>query len=149
MWSKAAVGFVAAAILAAPAGARDGGAVKVKVEVELRGVLSVGESKITLLVQESDFDPALLADVPKERTWVLDLGDAKELRKKAKELDGKEVVVKGGAVLLGVNTQTFRYKGAVPAVYPPIKPPDLIGSRSVPNLERRVEVKDLTEAPKE
>jgi len=160
MRSKATAFVVAVVLLAGRAVAQDGGAdkvkssdsyVKVKVDVELRGVLSFAEKEVAVLVQEPEFNADLLTEVPKGRKWVLDLGEANELRKKAKELDGKTVVVKGGAVLLGVNTQTFKYKGAVPAIYrnPPITAPDLIGTRTELDLEHKVEVKSLTEAPKE
>ena len=122
---------------------------KVKVQVELRGILTVAKKEITVLVQEPDFDPALLTEVTKERKWVLDLGGAKGLWKKARSWNGKSVIVRGSATLLGVKTQTFRYKGAVPAIYPALKAPDLVGTRAVLDLERWVDVKELTKAGKD
>lgn len=122
--------------------------VKVRVDVELRGVLTFAQKEVTILVQEPEFKADILVHVPKERKWVLDLGETKELREKAKSLHGKTVIIKGSAVLLGVKTHTFQYKGAVPAIYinPPITPPDLIGTRSVLDLEHKAVVKSLMEA---
>jgi hypothetical protein len=157
MSSKVAVCLVAVIILTNRAFAQDSvpgkakspeSNVKVKVEVELRGVLSFAEKEVTLVVQESEFNPNILAEVPKERKWLVVLGEAEELQKKAKSLHGKTVIIKGSATLLGINTQTFKYKGSVPAIYvnPPLVPPDMIGTRTVLNLEHKVEVKSLTEA---
>jgi hypothetical protein len=155
---KTTVFLVALVLLTARAGATDGGPakgnppasfVKVKVEVELRGILTVANKGVTVLVHEPDFDPAVLTEVMKSRKWVLDLGAAKGLRKKARRWSGKAVIVRGSATLLGVKAQTFRYKGAVPAIYPALKAPDLVGTRAVLDLERRVEVKELTKAGKE
>ena len=158
MRSKTTVLLVALALLTARAGATDGAPakgnspksyIKIKVQVELRGILTVAKKEVTVLVQEPDFDPAVLTEVMKERKWVLDLGAAKGLWKKARSWKGKSVIVRGSATLLGVKTQTFRYKGAVPAIYPALKAPDLVGTRAVLDLERRVVVKELTKAGKE
>jgi hypothetical protein len=155
---KTTVFLVALVLLTARAGAKDGepakgnpaaSYVKVKVQVELRGILTVTKKEITVLVQEPDFNPAVLTEVTKARNWVLDLGAAKGLWKKARSWSGKAVIVRGSANLLGVKTQTFRYKGAVPAIYPAPKAPDLVGTRAVLDLERRVEVKELTKVAKE
>lgn len=158
MRSKATI-FLVAVILTGQAAAQEGGPgkantadsdIKVKVEVELRGVLSVGEEELTILVREPEFNADTLTEVPRQRKWLLDLSEAKELRKKAKALDGKTVTIKGSAVLLGVKTQTFKYKGSVPAVYrnPPLVAPDLVGTKSVLDLEHKVAVKGLTEVAK-
>jgi hypothetical protein len=150
--------FLVALVLLTPlAGALAGGPAKgnppasyekVKVQVELRGILTVAKKEVTVLVQQPDFDPALLTEVMKGRKWVLDLGAAKGLRKKARSWKGKSVIVRGSGTLLGVKTQTFQYKGAVPAIYPALKAPDLVGTRAVLDLERRVDVKELTKAGK-
>jgi hypothetical protein len=147
MWSKVCVFVALAVLVTAPAAGQDGkpvAGVKVKVEVELRGVLSFTEKDITIVVQESEFDPRLLAEVQKARTWTLDLGDAKDLRAKVKSLDKKTVVVTGSARLLGISTQTFHYKGGVPLTIAD-KAPDMVGTRSALDLEHRVQVKSLTE----
>jgi hypothetical protein len=154
MRSKAIVVLIAFVIVAARAGAENVGVkspasyVKVKLEVELRGVLSFANKEVTIRVQESEFDPGLLAEVQKERKWTLDLGRSKGLLDKAKGLDGKIVIVKGSATLLGINTQTLRYKGGVPLICAD-KAPDLTGTRAVLNLEHKVEVRSLTRAPKD
>ena len=67
-----------------PSGAS--GYVKIKVEVELRGVLSCTEKAVTV-------------SIDKENKWVLDFGNEKELRAKAKDLNGKTVLVEGSATL--------------------------------------------------
>ena len=66
----------------------DDGYVKVKVEVELRGVLSCTKEAAT---------------IDKQPKWVLDFGEDKEMRAKAKSLDGKTVLVKGSAILRGAR----------------------------------------------
>ena len=58
----------------------------VKVEVELCGVLTCTEEAATL-------------SIDKEHKWVLDFGEDKEMRAKAKGLDGKKVLVEGSAIL--------------------------------------------------
>ena len=62
------------------------GYVKIKVEVELRGVLSCTEEAVTI-------------STDKETKWVLEFGEDKEMRAKAKRLNGKIVVVEGIGVL--------------------------------------------------
>jgi tetratricopeptide (TPR) repeat protein len=126
-------------------------AVKVKVEVELRGVLSFTEKDVTILVKETEFNPAMLTEVQKDQKWSLELGGSNRLRKQAQRLHGKTVIVKGSAVLLGVKTQTFKYKGSIPAIYrnPPLVPQDMTGARTVLDLEHKVDVKGLTETAKD
>ena len=62
------------------------GYVKIKVEVELRGVLSCTEEAVTI-------------STDKKTKWVLEFGEDKEMRAKAKRLNGKIVVVEGIGVL--------------------------------------------------
>jgi hypothetical protein len=144
--------LVVAVILTPHLGARahaSGVSVKVKVDVEVCGTLTVTEKEVTISVEEAEDNPAHVSKGKKKRKWVLDLGTVKALREKAKGLHGKAVVVKGKAVLLGVTTQTFQYKGGIPAFYtnPPLKAPDLVGTRTTLDLERRVEVTSLAAAP--
>ena len=54
--------------------------------MELRGVLSCTEKAVTV-------------SIDKENKWVLDFGNEKELRAKAKDLNGKTVLVEGSATL--------------------------------------------------
>jgi hypothetical protein len=143
--------LVVAVILTPHLGARvnaSGGSVKVKLDVEVCGTLTFTEKEITIAVEEAEDNPAHVSKARKKQKWVLDLGTAEALRKKAKGLHGKAVIVKGKAVLLGVRSETFKYKGAIPAVYtnPPLKAPDLIGTRTTLDLEHRVEVTSLTTA---
>ena len=62
------------------------GYVKIKVEVELRGVLSCTEKAVTISTDG-------------KTEWVLEFGEDKEMRAKAKRLNGKIVVVEGIGVL--------------------------------------------------
>jgi hypothetical protein len=115
--------------------------VKVKVEVELRGVLTCTDEAVTIsIVTAEEFG----RDRFKEIKWVLDFGEEKEMRAKAKSLDGKTVLVKGSAILRGIRSETW--KGGF----------DLGGRRgggletkSVLDLEPRVAVKSLVAATKE
>jgi hypothetical protein len=105
--------------------------VKIRLEIELRGVLSVTEKTATLTNKETIWewvevpeyrDPTgYHAPTPAGRTlksrqvdkvWVLDL-DA-NLRKAAKTLHGKEAVVIGKCLVLGVETRAETSK--TPAV---------------------------------
>jgi hypothetical protein len=152
MWSKTSMYLVAALILVAHTGTRVNAfdsSVKVKLEVEVRGTLSFTEKEVTVSVEETEFSPANFTGVKTERKWVLDLDTAKGLRKKAKGLHGKAVVVKGKAVLLGARSETFKYKGAIPAIYmnPALKAPDMVGTKTTLDLEHKVEVTSLTAAP--
>ena len=60
--------------------------VKIKVEVELRGVLSCTEKAVTIATDG-------------KTEWVLEFGEDKEMRAKATKLNGKTVVVEGIGVL--------------------------------------------------
>jgi hypothetical protein len=151
VWSTATILLAPLVILTVPARANDGKTpdvklagsyVKVKVEVELRGVLSFTEEAITLAVAEPEFDEYLFEDVKTERRWVLDFGEEKELRAKAKGLKGKTVLIKGSATLLGVRTETFRRARS-------LKRPPPTTTRSVLELERKVSVKSLGAVTKE
>jgi hypothetical protein len=70
--------------------AKDNSYVKVRVEVEIRGVLICTEEAAPLLIVDGQLDV---------RKWVLDFGKDEEMRAKAKDLDGKAVLVKGSAIL--------------------------------------------------
>jgi hypothetical protein len=69
--------------------------VKVKVEVELRGVLTCTDKAAAISIVTRDDD----RDRFTEQKWLLDFGQDKELRAKAKGLDGKTVLVEGSAIL--------------------------------------------------
>jgi hypothetical protein len=77
------------------------GYVAVKVEVELRGVLTYEkEGEATIVVKELH-GHGLKTRNPwvEERSFVLDFGKDKEMDAKAKEFDGKTVLVEGSAFL--------------------------------------------------
>src|SRR5262249_6782681 len=61
--------------------------VKVKVDVELRGVLTCTKKAATISIGKKK----------DEWVWVLDFREDKEMRAKAKALDGKTVLVQGSA----------------------------------------------------
>jgi hypothetical protein len=97
--------------------------IKVKVEVELRGVLCCAGDAATISIDE-------------EHKWVLDFGADKEIRAKAKGLDGKTVLLKGNATLRGIrSTTSVPYAGAANAR-------DVV-VRSYLDLEPKVAVKSL------
>jgi hypothetical protein len=103
--------------------ADDDGYVKVKVEVELRGVLSCTKEAATI-------------SIDKQPKWVLDFGEDKEMRAQAKSLDGKTVLVKGSAILRGARLG--RSRGGL----------DLRGQQCFLDLEPKVAVKSLVAATK-
>src|SRR5262249_39187692 len=71
--------------------------VKVKVEVELRGVLTCTDEVVTLSIVTRKPETDRFTEVK----WVLDFGEEKEMRGKAKSLNGKTVQVTGSAILRG------------------------------------------------
>jgi hypothetical protein len=104
--------------------------VKVKVDVELRGVLSCTGEAVTVSTDAVD-------------RWVLDFGEDREMRATARSLDGKTVVVKGSAILRGIQSTTTRdlisgfFGGAG------------VTTDCVLDLEPKVAVKNLVAATKE
>jgi membrane protein involved in colicin uptake len=103
--------------------------VKVKVDVELRGVLSYTEEAVTIRIGEKD-------------KWVLDFGADKEMRAKAKGLDGKTVLVEGSAILRSIRTPKKR--GGE------LDPREMTrGEEAFLDLEPKVAVKSLVAATKE
>jgi hypothetical protein len=157
MWSKASLLVVV--IMAAQAAGQavqvevPKNNVKVKLEVELRGMLSFSDKEVTLKVEENEIEAKLhgFVTVVKSRTWIVELGDAKELREKAKNLDGKMVIVKGNATLLGIKTRSVTYKPGVPLnlANKERELPDLVATTAELDLEHKVDVKSLLAAPKE
>ncbi len=120
--------------------------VKVKVEVELRGVLTCTDEAATLSIVTDPFtevrrlhDFAEFKEV--EVKWLLDFGAEKESRAKAKALDGKTVLVTGSAILRGVKSETVKPEVA--------NREGRIVTRSVLDLEPKVVVKCLVAATKE
>jgi hypothetical protein len=110
--------------------------VKVKVEVELRGVLTCTDEAVTLSVVTREKD---VWDRFKEVKWVLDFGADKALRAKAKDLNGKTVLVEGRAPLQyqeqGLKIGSFRLRDSKTV--------------SVLDMEPKVAVKSLVAATKE
>jgi hypothetical protein len=121
--------------------------VRVKVEVELCGVLtSTDEAAILSIITHKSG-----TDQFEEVKWVLDFGEANEIRRKARSLDGKTVLVTGSAFLRGVKSETWqdyglRFRGRR---QPGPEDPFEIVTRSVLDLEPKVAVKSLVVASNE
>ena len=75
--------------------------------VELRGVLAFkkGNEAIVKVKTTQLGNFGLSKEV--EETWVLDLGTNEQLAKKARQFDGKPVVVTGTCRLRGLKTESF------------------------------------------
>src|SRR5262245_31268107 len=89
------------------AAAQEPPGVTLSLSVELRGTLTFADKQATVRVHESK--PGDLA-ARVEAVWTLDLTADKALLKEAKQLDGKQVIVTGTCRLLGVKTETRKYK---------------------------------------
>jgi hypothetical protein len=123
-------------------GVRDlSGYVKIKVEVELRGVLSCTEKAVTI-------------STDKNTKWVLEFGEDKEMRAKANRLNGKTVVVEGIGVL-EYQKRAVQRAGQKKLLDPKaslddaVKERDSIEPISVLDLGPKVRVKSLAAASKE
>lgn len=108
------------------------GYVKVKVDVELRGVLSCTDKAATISISKKEWKDKWV--------WELDFGKDKEMRAKAKDLNGKTVLVEGSAVLIGVDSVTKRDL---------LDPRGALRTDSNLDLESKVRVKSLVVATKE
>ncbi len=97
------------------------GTVKLRLEIEVQGVLKVTDKAVTLTHKETHYEYVKNTDPPRpgaldlvlqkrevDRVWQLDLDDNQ--KKAARELDGKEVVVTGKVLVLGITTQAQSYK---------------------------------------
>src|SRR5262245_31050914 len=106
--------------------------VKLRLEVEIRGVLAVTEKSITVTKKETISEWVKNTDRPRpgapdmvlqsrevDKVWVLELDENQ--RKMAKSLHEKEVVVTGKCLLLGIKNQANTSKAAT------------IGSRTIIN----------------
>jgi hypothetical protein len=126
-------GAVTTAARAQPSG------VTLTLSVELRGKLVQKDKQIAVHVLEAEpGDPAQKA----ESIWMLDLADDKELAKLAKQFDGKDVIVHGTCRLLGIKTQTRKYKAGA-LTQPENKLPLQVATSSSLDLERVVRVQSL------
>jgi hypothetical protein len=89
--------------------------VKLRLEVEIRGVLSVTEKSATITNKETIFEWVRSPGRPRpgvpdvvlerrevDKVWVLELDD--DLKKTAQTLHGKEVVVTGKCLVLGIRS---------------------------------------------
>jgi hypothetical protein len=96
--------------------------VKLRLEIEMRGVLSVTEKAVTITNKETiyEYTNTGLESRQVDKVWVLELGE--NLKKTAKTLHGKEVEVTGRCLLLGLKSQASTGKTAAS-----------IGSRTIPN----------------
>jgi hypothetical protein len=106
---------------------------KIKVEVELRGVLSYADNRVAI----------------REDEWVLDFGDNKEMDAKAKGLDGKTVLVIGSAIMHYETRETRVIRSQRLKLGNIGDPPREREFISVWDVERIVAVKSLVAATKE
>jgi hypothetical protein len=118
--------------------------VKVRVEVEVRGVLAASDKVVTVTARDrvynlfSDAEEITREGVP-ATVYTLDFVRAKDLRELAEALDGKEVIVTGMSELRTV-VQSTRPGGVTGAGSPgPIPAPTW-------SLQRTVEVTGLKSA---
>jgi hypothetical protein len=126
--------------------------VKVKVEVELRGVLTCTDEAVTVSIVSPEFG----TDRFNEVKWVLDFGEEKEVRAKARSLEGKTVSVTGSAILRGIKSETRKSYERIRNEGGLIRPStgratvqDLkLATKSVLDLEPKVAVKSFVAAPK-
>jgi hypothetical protein len=124
--------------------------VKIKVEVELQGVLACTDEAANIAINKKDEwvweapgfregDPSAGIPIGKKKekwVWVLDFGEDKEMRAKARALDGKAVLVEGSAILRGIQSDTERKF-------------EIWVTKSFLDLEPKVAVKRLVAATKE
>lgn len=132
------VGFVALllqkqSLMAQMAPFPQNNSVKLRLEIEIRGVLSVTEKSATVTNKETIFewvkpDPPqpgaadlVLRSREVDKVWVLELDEI--LKKTAKTLHGKEIVVTGKCLLIGVNSRADTSKT-----------PASIGTRTIPGF---------------
>jgi hypothetical protein len=98
-------------------------AVKLRLEIELQGVLKVTDKEVTLTHKETRFEyvknpvphapgspDLVLENREVDRVWVLQLDDNQ--KKAARDLHGKDVVVTGKVLVLGINAQAQSGKTA-------------------------------------
>ena len=119
--------------------------VKVRVEIEVRGVLAASDKTVTVAARDrvynlfSDAEELQREGVP-ATTYTLDFVRSKDLRELAKALDGKEVVVTGMSELRRVIDLPRRPGGTTGAGSP--------GPSPTPtwSLQRTVEVTGLKSA---
>jgi hypothetical protein len=79
--------------------------VKLRLEIEIRGVLSVTGKSVTITNKETiyEYTSSGLQSRQVDKVWVLELDE--NLKKMAKTLHGKEIEVTGKCLLLGVKSQ--------------------------------------------
>ena len=98
--------------------------VKVRVEIEIRGILQVTDKSATVTARYQIFnlfnDAEEITDPPRATVYTLDFARTKELRELAKVLSGKEVVVTGKSELRQVTQRISRGGGvgSTPHVLP-------------------------------
>jgi hypothetical protein len=92
-------------VLAQTAPAPTNSSVKLRLEIEIRGVLSVTEKSVTLTNKETiyEYTNTGLQSRQVDKVWVLELDE--NLKKTAKTLHGKEVEATGKCLLLGVKSE--------------------------------------------
>jgi hypothetical protein len=133
--------------LPATAGAQAGkpktpaGSIKIKVDVEIEGVLTLKGQEFSILVGKAEYAPPFFSGQEVEQRWVLDFTAAKELTPLARELVGKVVAVHGKCVLQGISTFSAPKPSPVPG---PGSPHVDFGTYALLNLEKKVTVQSLT-----
>jgi hypothetical protein len=99
--------------------------VKVRVEVEVRGILQDTDKGAAVTARDQTFnlfnDAEEITDSSRATAYVLDFTRAKDLRELAKVLNGKEVVVTGMSELRQVNQKTP--PGGTTGAGSPYRPP--------------------------
>jgi hypothetical protein len=117
-------------------------AVVLRLEVHVRGVLSVTDQAITLTAAEDVLDPHGTWR-REERVWVLEFADGKKLRKQAQQLHQKVVQVEGTCRILGVRTLPYQRQLTL-TVNPPRYATET-GITSMLEVDRHVRVTTLEE----
>ena len=127
-------------------------AVKLRLEIEIRGMLSVTEKSATITHKETVFewveveesrdptgqrmpiDGPVLQMQPRvvDKAWVLDLDET--LKKVAKALDGKEVVMIGKCLVLGVETRAESSKTPPTIRHRKVQQPRGLGPVELPEI---------------
>jgi hypothetical protein len=121
--------------------------VTLRVEVELRGVLSCTDEAASVSIVTHGADQGQFTKVE----WVLDFGEAKDLHTKAKSLHGKTVLVKGSAILRGIASATTRVREnrSSGASIRDLTEGTTVVTKSVLDVEPKVALKSLVQAMKE
>jgi hypothetical protein len=109
--------------------------VKLRLEIEIRGLLSVTDKAATITNKETvyEYQPNLgLQSRQEDKVWVLELDE--NLKKIAKALHGKEIEVTGKCLVLGVKSWADTAKTPAPVGTGPTGLPQVVPERIVTNV---------------